>query len=112
MNYIKYNDTIKDVRGLVVRPVYNVTELVIRPNELCIGIPFKSADTIEELLNRYITVKHGSYKIYTKLQFGKLRQSEVLKMLASGFYIYGAIWTANGLKYVAEMNKEGKWKLL
>jgi len=108
MNYVKYQDRIIDVRGLIVKDTY----YNLKPNEVCIGGHYKSADTVDELLNRYVTVKHGSYKIYTKLQFGKLRQSELLKMLVSGFYIYGAIWTANGLKYVAEMNKEGGWKLL
>lgn len=73
----------------------------------------KSADTIEELCSEFVGVdsNFNHYKMekidgkfYTKCDDGTYRQVN--------FPIYGAIWTDEGLIYVAKMNRKGVLELL
>lgn len=76
----------------------------------------KQADTMDELINRYVIVsKHRnySYKIYSKCQFGKLSRNYLLNKIKEGnTKVFGAIWTNRGLIYRAIMNEEGQLKLI
>ena len=62
----------------------------------------KEADTIHELIDKYVIVSKttgiGYITDYTAKQ--------------EGFEIYGAIWTDKGLIYVAKLNDKGELELL
>lgn len=61
----------------------------------------KIADNIEELCDEFV-YKHLVFTEY----------EDVLKIAHDKQFIYGAIWTDNGLIYVAKMNKKGELELL
>ena len=67
------------------------------------------ADTIEELCDEFVI----DYKLVERHQFlGKIKITEMAKVLLSGKRVYGAIWTDKGLIYVAKMNDKGELELL
>ena len=69
----------------------------------------KIADTIEELCDEFVI----DYKLVERHQFlGKIKLTEMAKVLLSGKRVYGAIWTDKGLIYVAKMNDKGELELL
>ena len=75
------------------------------------------ADTIEELCDEFVidykeeNPLQRPYVVYTlvKPQMPKLAK---LKQERPFINIYGAIWTAKGLIYVAKMNEKGELELL
>lgn len=87
-------------------------EAYVRPY----GFVLDHSDYVDELFNRIVCVvpRGGgrAYKIYSKLQFGKLEMKKLLIDLSKGFVYYGAVWTKTGLKYVAQLTIEGEWKLI
>jgi hypothetical protein len=73
------------------------------------------ADTIEELCDEFVLYDKtfNTYGVFDK----KVITYEWLKnhlaiYKEEWFIIYGAIWTSNGLIYVAKMNSEGKMVLI
>jgi len=75
----------------------------------------KSADTIEELCDRFVIEykDHNEQRILktfmrVEMAFMKHERYELKHIKA----IYGAIWTAKGLIYVAKMNDKGELELL
>lgn len=67
------------------------------------SIYLKVYDTIEELCDEFVYIDEGCYPEIS---------DELDLMQTKSTIIYGAIWTEWGLKYVARMNKEGKFELL
>lgn len=111
MKYIRMKDGIRDITGFIDKGSY-------WQNPNC-GLDYigkehilKQADIIEELLNRYVVINKGHYKIYSRYQFEQLNISRIAQMLKSGFEIYGAIWTKKGLIYVTKVNEVGGLELL
>ena len=41
-----------------------------------------------------------------------LEEQKKMKLRGDNFDLYGAVWTFEGLIYVAELNKKGEWELL
>jgi len=76
----------------------------------------KQADTIDELINRYVIVtktRNYSYKILTRYQFGNLSRLKLIEGIKEGkIKVFGAIWTDKGLTYVAKMNEKGELESL
>ena len=73
----------------------------------------KEADTIEELCDEFVAI--GTKDNYIARTIYNNFDKELftnLKCKASGFEIYGAIWTDKGLIYVAKMNEKGELELL
>ena len=73
----------------------------------------KQANTIEELLDRYVLYEKGfnDYQIFQAktLNGGWL---QYYKKFYEEITVYGAIWTDKGLIYVAKMDSEGKLELI
>ena len=73
----------------------------------------KQADTIEELCDEFVVVENGGHYIPAYLEeaidrkLGTANDEEPIPM-----DIYGAIWTDDGLIYVAKMNEKGELELL
>ena len=68
----------------------------------------KEANSIEELCDVFVAVRKnasGTYSVFF-IEF------EDWKTWISGYDIYGAIWTAKGLIYVAKMNESGVLELI
>ena len=63
----------------------------------------KSADTIEELCDRFVVIYENEKPVPYK---------NYLDALATQKEVYGAIWTDKGLIYVAKMNNKGELELL
>ena len=75
----------------------------------------KQADTIEELIDRYvlnkidiifINIEHTKYRFEGSNEWFDITDTELR------YGIYGAIWTEWGLKYVAKLNEEGVLELI
>ena len=96
MRYIRTKDGIEKVPSDYANKLVECPNLVI-------------ADTIEELCDEFvIRVKNDGYLL---CPFEKaLSLSEEAKQNEA--FIYGAIWTEWGLKYVAKMNEKGCLELL
>lgn len=106
MKYIKFDDHIYKVTRVTTKDVY-----LEGHDPIPLTTKKKIANTIEDLLNRYIVTKTGHYKIYTRLKFKK---QSVKQILQQGYEIYGAIWTKSGLTYAARILEERTellWKL-
>lgn len=81
---------------------------------------FKIADTIEELVNKYVSIDRCNHKkVYTKYRFEQLSRKEMLDLMrVKGKRIFAYVWVSSNvkdvptLKPVAEMNIEGKLELL
>lgn len=72
--------------------------------------PVKFADTIEELCDVFVVVKDNEGVEFWK-NF-KLFKKYSHRIIENDFdNVYGAIWTDNGLIYVAKMNQEGELEL-
>lgn len=69
------------------------------------------AETIYELLQRFVIRYKSHYKIYTKHNFEKLTTGYLKAKIEEGGEILGCIWTERGLTYVAKMNKDLDWEL-
>ena len=67
----------------------------------------KTADTIEELCDRFVITEHGLDDNFLMEDF-----KDVKKFFVGKATVYGAIWTDKGLIYVAKMNDEGCLELL
>lgn len=78
----------------------------------------KQADTIEELINRYIVISGAMKVVYNKVRFEKISHRQLINDIRSKKKIvYGAIWTIGDhgepiLKSVSQMNEEGELELL
>lgn len=73
---------------------------------------YRLADTIDELCDCFVAIGKKHY-IWDKqhclgLTFEQVKQS----YSAYDFEIYGAIWTDDGLIYVAKMNANGELELI
>ena len=101
MKYVRTKDKIEKV------PNDYASKIVECPN-------LKIADTIEELCDSEVIVWKDSTpstwnKFLTKQEFERLYSSFQRKKIIA---IYGAIWTDNGLIYVAQLNDKGELELL
>lgn len=69
----------------------------------------KVADTIEELCDRFVLITNRAH-----YGFGHFRNIKRVVLGKEEKFIacYGAIWTDDGLKYVAKMNDKGELELL
>lgn len=76
------------------------------------GFVLKQSDYLEDLFNRVVRMYKKHYKILSMRSFGQLSRKEVLSEMSKGAVYYGAVWAKTGLKYVAQLKKEGEWKLL
>ena len=65
---------------------------------------YKSADTIEELCDCFISTRDDYHDIWDNFYEPRT--------LCSESDIYGAIWTDKGLIYVAKMNEKGELELI
>lgn len=80
----------------------------------------KEADTIEELCDKFMWIKHLDNETYRKFYEKIDTKNKVLIGDDSKLHyqpreeleIYGAIWTDKGLIYVAKMNEKGELELL
>ena len=84
-------------------------------------IVIKTADTIEELCDRFVIIKKddNSFAIAKYYPSDKTFYIEnydedvsLSECLMFEYEIYGAIWTEWGLKYVAKMNEKGELELI
>ena len=114
MNYIRTKDGIYRVlqygsakKHYVDISVVGLGHKVIDTSEI-----IKQADTIEELCDEFVLV--NSEHIWNNLIFTILDDlyEEYNKEQYIKWEIYGAIWTNNGLIYVAKMNDKGELELL
>jgi len=82
--------------------------LKIKDFELHKDEMLEEADTIEELCDEFVCKRKNNALNITPCLFNQDydfdKEKEKLKIK---FEIYGAIWTDNGLIYVAKMNEEG-----
>lgn len=69
----------------------------------------KESDNLEELFDEFVLVDNNSHTLERDL-----KELTRYKMYVGGNngIIYGAIWTYEGLKYVAKMNKYGELELI
>lgn len=67
------------------------------------------ADTIEELCDEFVIVHQNPYCIEHYLADKNTDLKATNEHIGT---VYGAIWTDEGLIYVAKMNEEGELKLL
>jgi len=74
------------------------------------------ANTLEELCDVVVetkgTTEEFKHYIYEGERFEKLKSKIIDDIRTQGFRVYFAIWTEWGLKYVAEMTREGDSILL
>lgn len=74
---------------------------------ISIDLPyFKTADTVEELCDEFVVSYDkgtDNCAVFDSFANAKTQYHE---------FIYGAIWTEWGLKYVARMKNKGEWVLL
>ena len=100
--------------------LYDDEKLIIdttKRGQTCVyGIVEKQADTIEELCDEFVFHTLDGYEQHFLSQ-GHLEDvlsnnNIDLQDYLSCREIYGAIWTDNGLTYVARMNEKGELELL
>jgi len=119
MKYVRFKDNIKEIIGeinshyIVGRRKGRYKDLV-QVNKKRIGI--RLSDSIEELCDALVVVAEDGGKEFHRYcptasdSFDDLKKRYYEKY---GWAIYGAIWTDDGLKYVAKMNKsKGELELL
>lgn len=78
----------------------------------------KEADTIEELCDEFVYVEYNKPRVLNKVITREIKEKGI--KVAETIYchpnwngiIYGAIWTDNGLIYVAKLNEEGELELI
>jgi len=68
----------------------------------------KQADTIEELCDEFVFVRPDNYHDNFKV----LDKDDKEYCIQKDYKIYGAIWTDEGLIYVAKMNEKGDLELI
>jgi hypothetical protein len=106
MRYIRTKDTIFEVieeTDAVYRVKAKGNPHNIYSKSKCQTEVVKFADTIEELIDRYVCVEpNGEHTV--------LPSNSIVSFIET--IIYGAIWTEWGLKYVAKMNIKGGLELL
>lgn len=81
-----------------------------------LDLDYEESDDIEDLFDE-IRVKYENDKIPKKVFFNmvwyyKGIKAGKIKTDIEPFECYGAIWTNWGLKYVAKLNKKGRWSLI
>lgn len=115
MKYFKYYDLLnnKEVEIIKVelKPRARMTEAEWF-NHMISGIVISSSDNLVELCDRIVikpTKRGDKYKVMLKRKFYGYRQAFIRK---NWQYIYGAVWSNGGLKYIAKMNAEGEMELL
>ena len=108
MKYVRTKDrAIIDVAGKkIVGSYYGM-----KPDEICINCEYREADTIEELLDAYVSVDVDGPHYMSKTVY------RAFKHKISRRNVYGAIWVFDGdnaptLKPAAKMNEKGEWELL
>ena len=80
--------------------------------DMNLGKVAKQADTIEELCDCFVT-EGNRHIVWDKQQNKGITFEQVKESFTSyHFKIYGAIWTDEGLIYVAKMNEEGELVLI
>ena len=77
----------------------------------------KESDNLEDLLDEYVVdCEHKdsikNHFIYTLPKNIKTYYLGLNQDIKDATIIYGAIWTNQGLTYVAELNEKGEWKLI
>lgn len=80
----------------------------------------KTADTIEELCDEFVIKNEMADKEYNHLVYSYdnwkhyiyCGDSDEVEVPYEGQPLKGAIWTCNGLIYVAGIGTDGKWELL
>lgn len=72
---------------------------------------YKQADTIEELCDCFVAVGKKHY-VWDKQHCTSITLEQMQSYPISDFEIYGAIWTNEGLIYVAKINEKGDCELL
>ena len=84
-----------------------------------VGMPYKNydvkvADTIEELCDEFVIYDADIKRchILDKGFYHRFDKESKKALHIANRYIYGAIWTEWGLKYVAKMNERGELELL
>lgn len=76
---------------------------------------YVSADAVEQLCDEIVFIdKSTLQKPFVVYPMDNISTHDLMKCHSVNKYliIYGAIWYENGLKYVAKLNKKGKWILL
>lgn len=71
----------------------------------------RQADTIEELCDEFVVMREGTKPHTADVPYFKIRMDSKY-ISEKGYEIRGAIWTDEGLIYVAEMNDKGELELL
>ena len=123
MKYIRTKDgRIAEIKeNMVVRACDDATRLVYKEEPyICVlngdDDILKQADTIEELFDEFVL--ENEIKTDEKCSIMKRKIFEVLRkaitetMPITKQKCFGAIWTNNGLIYVAKMNNDGEFELL
>ena len=111
MKYIRTKDKIVEVKnefeyvvgGIVADDVFFADSEIIT-----------EADTIEELCDEFVWNIKGSNKRTVAnniFSFSRIK-IDLDKQFHGDYEIYGAIWTDEGLIYVAKMNDKGELELL
>lgn len=69
----------------------------------------KESQNLEDLCDEFILVDDNSHTLERDL-----KELTRYKKYVGGNYgiVYGAIWTYEGLIYVAKINKDGEWELI
>lgn len=93
--------------------VYNhVGNLITVPKDWVI----KATNDIEELCDEIVAFKRKAdgydWSILNAKDYTCGFKHEMDECHADGYSVYGAIWTENGLTYVAKMDEKGEWELL
>lgn len=97
--------------------IYNEQPIIL---STLIGTQFIQTDNPEELCDEFVIRNEMAGKEYNHLVYSYdnwkhyiyCGDSDEIEVPYEGQPLKGAIWTHDGLKYVIERTKEGKWKLL
>lgn len=82
------------------------------------NVVLAQADTIKELCDELVLIEVDGYPTlleelyFERRRFLRKNEYEFLSVLPENPIIYGAIWTDEGLIYVAKMNDKGELELL
>ena len=103
MKYIKYEDLLDHNKIRVVdiqlKPNSKMTEVEWFEHMIS-GCILKVTDTLEEMCDEFVSKDFE--RIIKKEELKQYRKTNVM----------GAIWTDEGLIYIAKFNEKGEWKLL
>ena len=99
--YIRTKDGIFEGYKTVIKKFAEDKVILAQAEVIMDGI-IKTADTIEELCDEFVYEYQTGVRVINKKI---VAMPDIVKT-------YGAIWTKNGLIYVAKMNKEGELELI